>query len=119
MRGEPVRKCAVLLAGRVQLAPHVLASSRGTQARHPQFSIETRGNLIELIQFIEAVTSQDAVDGQAEMLRRQQFEAAHGTFENALATYAVIGLRRASIQADLKIDGFQLGQPASPILRNQ
>src|SRR5258706_9799785 len=119
MGSEPVGKFAVLLAGWVQFAPHILASTRGAQARHPQFGIETRGNLIEPIQFIEAVTSQNTVNGQAEIRRLQQSESAHGAFEDALTSDAVIGLRRTTIQADLKIDGFQFGQPASSILRDQ
>src|SRR5258706_12376110 len=105
MGSKPVRKFAVLLAGWMQFAPHILASTRGAQARHPQFGIETRGNLIEPIQFLEAVTSQDAVDGQAEIFCRQQFQTTHGPFEDAFATYAVISLRRTPVQADLKIDG--------------
>src|SRR5579871_3693456 len=73
---EPVREVAVLLTRRVQFSPHILATPGGTQARHAQFGVVVGGDLVEAIQFREAVACQHAVDGQAEVFGGQSFQAA-------------------------------------------
>ncbi len=70
MRAEPISKFFILFTCRVQFVPHLLTSPRGAQACDAQFGIETGGNLIQAVQFGETVARQDAVDGQAELLRR-------------------------------------------------
>ena len=119
MRAEPVGKCFILFACGVQFIPNLLASTGGAQAGDAQFSIETGGNLIQAIQFGETIARQDAVDGQAELLCRQQFQAAHGPCEDALAANAIVGAGGAAVQADLKIDGVELCQAARAFRRNQ
>src|SRR5579875_2719865 len=49
MRTEPDGKFAVLLLCRVQVFPHIAASTGGTQAGDAQFCAEAGGNLIEPI----------------------------------------------------------------------
>src|SRR5579863_10198548 len=71
VRLQPVGELAILLTSRMQVVPDILPTTRWTKARDTQLSIKTRGNIIETIQLIEAVTGQHTIHGQAQILCRQ------------------------------------------------
>ncbi len=119
MLSKPVGEGAVLLARGVQFSPYILPAARGAQARHAQFGVEAGGNLVEAVQFGEAVARQDAVDGQAQVFGGQAFQAAHGALEDALAPDTVVGGGSATVKADLEIDRIERGQAAGAFLRDE
>ena len=99
--------------------PDGLSTTRGTQARHAQFGVETGSDLVEAVQFGKAVAGQDAINGQAMVLGGQQFQATQSTLEDALATDSIVGCRGATIQADLEVERIILFQATRPFSRNQ
>src|SRR6266849_3657067 len=116
MRPKPIRKLAILFTGRMQRAPDILPPSRRAQARDTQFGAKTRSNFVETVQFIEAIRCQNAIHGQAMVLGSKQFQPTQRPLENTLAAYAVICLRRTTIQADLKVKRLKLLEATRTLL---
>ena len=110
---------AILVSGWMQVSPYILATSRRTQARDAKLGVEASSDLIEAIQFAEAGAGEDTVDCEAEIFCCKKFKPAQCAFEDALTSYAIICFRRASIKANLKIDGFQLSEPPGTLWCDQ
>src|SRR5260370_38211132 len=99
----------------MQIFPNILPASRRAQTSHTQPRIEARGDLVEAIQFIEAIARQYTVHRQAMVLCRKQFQAAQRTLEDAFPPYSIVRLLCPTLQAYLEIESVKLLGATDPL----